>query len=797
MGTIDSLKSVLSQSALDALCEKFYILDAVHPELPGPNARIRNSPTDILQYLQINLSQLSIIAAAKVSHFEMLCRVHGFVPTVDLLKNWNDHFFWVDASVLPHSIPWHSSKTVNKDPHPTPNEFDTDVCNYLADNRAPFRKGHVIPLAGVNDQGGVVAQGVGNDNVNKGSGSAATSDQTEQSVPVVRIGGIDIEVDAEAQALVADKPNKFRKRKTVDGAGGSGHPSKRLREDHDTSRDAGASTDGNSLAVLQDLLDKSTLTAEISVTAAATAPFVTSSVTPTLSMRVVNDEVSSVVRSAVPDPVVLTMAVATTVVAGTSVPQPREVNEPTRASIFTDSTSAGNVGLDVTGPSQPAGNDISSESFYVSLDMDSETLHQTYVPKWDVLNESALDEPNIVGLKAQLSLKEAEPVEAIHIRSRIVDIEAGDAIQTGELKSLKERNAALESAAVAKDSEITKLTHDLSNLQLSYDDLSIKASTLECEKDKLVDHVSEPEATCFGLCDEVAGYKLFKEQVEAVQDEQVKVLSDCVAHIDSDLMYMALHMDEEFYPRYLTTIAGRRWILSRGLKLVIMKCLQSSEYLAAQGGALGRAIDKGMQDGLKAGVDHGRAGRGLDVIAAYDPSAEANFVFAVDALYAINFPLLAQLESWKDASMADIFDLLRLDGPVVETLEASQLQPSFEQLMVPIHWLEDQVVIGETSLSFALDVAHSRVQRLKGDAAACRLSFTDVMVPLLEPLSVRSLTGEASTSMVPSTAVTTTRLTTFVQASTIPLVPSTEVPPSPKIVFEEELDTMLEHASAP
>ncbi|GKB96884.1 hypothetical protein Tco_0983021, partial [Tanacetum coccineum] len=45
MGTINSLKSVLTQSVLDVLCEKFYIPDAVHPELPGPNARIRNSPT--------------------------------------------------------------------------------------------------------------------------------------------------------------------------------------------------------------------------------------------------------------------------------------------------------------------------------------------------------------------------------------------------------------------------------------------------------------------------------------------------------------------------------------------------------------------------------------------------------------------------------------------------------------------------------------------------------------------------------------------------------------------------------
>nr|GFA22701.1 hypothetical protein [Tanacetum cinerariifolium]GFA42791.1 hypothetical protein [Tanacetum cinerariifolium] len=107
-------------------------------------------------------------------------------------------------------------------------------------------------------------------------------------------------------------------------------------------------------------------------------------------------------------------------------------------------------------------------------------------------------------------------------------------------------------------------------------------------------------------------------------------------------------MDEEFYPHYLITIAEQRRILSRSLKLVIMKCLQSPGYLVVVGGALRRTIDKGMTDVLKAGVDHGRAERGLDVIVAYDPLAEANFVFAVDALRVISFPLLAQLESRKD-----------------------------------------------------------------------------------------------------------------------------------------------------
>nr|GFA39629.1 hypothetical protein [Tanacetum cinerariifolium] len=45
MGTIDSMKSVLTQSSLDALCKKFHIPDVVHPKLPGCNDRIRDSPT--------------------------------------------------------------------------------------------------------------------------------------------------------------------------------------------------------------------------------------------------------------------------------------------------------------------------------------------------------------------------------------------------------------------------------------------------------------------------------------------------------------------------------------------------------------------------------------------------------------------------------------------------------------------------------------------------------------------------------------------------------------------------------
>nr|GEV53138.1 transposase (putative), gypsy type [Tanacetum cinerariifolium] len=675
-------------------------------------------------------------------------------------------FFWVNASVFPLVVSWHSGQTLRKDLPPTPDEFSAEVCDFLADNPTPFRKfpEAFLCLVGISrhytldkncyptfwddkDEGGNATDvGVGNDDVNEGSDDATAMKNTEQSVHV---------------------------------------------GDHGTSRDTSVITVEKYLTALQDLLDKSILAAEIGVTAATTVPFVTSSVTLTPeheggedanSVSAANvrtkhpagrfvissdtpqnsnpiaadDKVSSVVRCTVPRsivsiPAVLTVAVATSVVAGTFISQPREVNEPTRASIFADSTSAGNVDLDAAGPSQPSGNDISSKSFYVSLDMDSEALRHAYLRAMEydqlfsdfnvgatcqtclsaevrmrlehvlrgkkrlearcVMQEKLLKEKDveIADLKARLSLKEAETVEAIRLRGQIADVEAAKPTRACQPKSLKEQNVALEFTAIAKDAKIGKLSQDLSQFQLSCDDLSIKASTFECEKDKLVD--------------------------------QVKTLSDCVAGMDSNLMELALYMDEEFYPRYLTTLAKWRWIFSRSVKLVIMKCLQSSEYMTTLGGAIGHAIKKGIQDGLSAGIDHGQEGRVLADVSASNPSAEANYFAVINDLHSVDFSLLAQLESRKDASIIDIIDLLHLEGSAAEALEGSQLQPSPKQLMVFIHRLEDQVVIRETSLSFSFEVAHNRVQTLRGDATAFRLPLTDAMVLLVEPLSVRSLTA--------------------------------------------------------
>ncbi|GKA86044.1 hypothetical protein Tco_0807755 [Tanacetum coccineum] len=816
-----------------------------------------------------------------------------YTKPLDSLKKWNDRFFWVDASVFPLTVPWHSAKSLRKDSPPAPDEFSAEACDFLADNPAPFKKFPKVFLCLVgisryytldensyptfwdDEDGGAEMDlfafihhadptkvKIGEREIMEGDiplleltkdrvVPLAATEHTVHNGHVVYFGGIEILEDDEAQALVADKPKKLKKRKTADGVGGFGLPPKKLREDHGTSGDASATTAGKSLTVLQDLLDKSILATGVGATTAATIPLVTSSVAPIpeheggeyvdfvsaanvrtrrlaerfvissdthdSNANVADDEVSSFVRSIVPSssipiPAILTTTVATTVVTGTSIPRPRDVNEATHASIFADSTSAGNVDPDAAGPSQPSGNDISSESFYVSLDMDSEALHQSYVPKWDVLNDSLLDDSNVcrsvvdqvappvffsqlrvmkydqlfsdfnVGAARQTCLStevrmrlehllmgkkrlegkcgtqekllKERDLEIADLKARLSLKVAEEAARACELGSLKKQSVALESTAAAKDAKIAKLSQDLSQLQLSCDDLSIKSSTSSARKINLL--VSSLEVICYELRGEVSGYQLFKERIEEMQDAQVKVLSDRVASMDSNLMALVLHMDEEFFPRFLTTLAGRRWILSRGARLLVVKCLHSPEYMTALGGAIGHAIKKGKQDGLATGIDHGQAGRVLADVATYDPSAEANYLAAINDLHSVDFSLLAQLESQKDASIIDIMDLLHLE--------------------------EDQVVIREISLSDSLEVAHNHVQRLKGDDTACRLSLTDAMVPFVEPLSIRSLTGEVSTSEVP--AVTTALPTASSQTNIFLPGPSFDVPPSPRIVSE-------------
>ncbi|GKC51287.1 hypothetical protein Tco_1074032 [Tanacetum coccineum] len=164
------LEIAVSTISLEYLLEftsEYGITEDLHPELPGLGDRIVDFPKgkvgvytkffefanfrlpisqflfDILGHYQIHLSQLSVIGAAKVGHFEINCRVLHIIPSLNLfrvvyiplfnagwmlfskrpgkntpqcntkpldsLKNWNNQFFWVDERVFPTVVDWRIS----------------------------------------------------------------------------------------------------------------------------------------------------------------------------------------------------------------------------------------------------------------------------------------------------------------------------------------------------------------------------------------------------------------------------------------------------------------------------------------------------------------------------------------------------------------------------------------------------------------------------------------------------------------------------------------------------------------
>ncbi|GJR78643.1 hypothetical protein Tco_0580476 [Tanacetum coccineum] len=301
-------------------------------------------------------------------------------------------------------------------------------------------------------------------------------------------------------------------------------------------------------------------------------------------------------------------------------------------------------------------------------------------------------------------------MEAARLRAQVVAMEKAHA---DKVNILHHDNATLEREKSTFNDKIMKLQSSFFAKDVKAKELAATAAIAKSQNDSLDDQVNILE----GTCSELRG--------------QMRVMLDKLAKLEVDLIEMALHLEEKFYPHLLIVIAGRKWLLTHDLKLFITKCLNSTEYLVALGAAISRATEKGMQVGLEAGIEHGKQGRRLEELVAYNPSAEEDYNTALRELRAVEFSLLADLKSNKDASIEAVMNLLRLSDPLANLHEMSGLQPD--------------------------------------NIAKHRSALAGVFSPLAEPFSVQSLTGAANTSdVMPSAAVTTISLsTTFASASTI------------------------------
>ncbi|GJV83139.1 hypothetical protein Tco_1523037 [Tanacetum coccineum] len=244
----------------------------------------------------------------------------------------------------------------------------------------------------------------------------------------------------------------------------------------------------------------------------------------------------------------------------------------------------------------------------------------------------------IENLKAQLLLKEAENAEAIRLHAEASKFKAIEKSLQDEVKILRDHNTTLEKEKSELDVKVVDLA------------ASVK--------------VHELETSSAGLQEKVTAYEDCMGKLEEFQDERMRVVDDKFNNLYADFVEISLHLEDKFYPHLLTTIAGRRWLLTYDMKLAIIKCLHSPEYLSALGVAISKGIEKGIQDGLATGITHGLERRVLKDVVAFNPSAESDYISALQELQDVNFSLLAELKS----ALRDVF------VPLVEPLSSVALE---------------------------------------------------------------------------------------------------------------------------
>ncbi|GJT78637.1 hypothetical protein Tco_1045362 [Tanacetum coccineum] len=396
-----------------------------------------------------------------------------------------------------------------------------------------------------------------------------------------------------------------------------------------------------------------------------------------------------------------------------------------------------NVGItpisDVVGSSQLETSKGSDDSFYELPALNSAEICLESEVRSRAEHELELKEKLKGKYDARGMLLKEKDLEILRLKSLLVEeAEKAERAKTAEVVRLRGQVSALtgevsvlKSTIAQKDTDISLLDSRATYLKSALDDSKAACAearslitSLTSERDRLTSEVSTFHTA----------FQDFKEKAEAQQEEQAQVLYNCVVELEAHVMDVSSHLDWGFYPAYLTTLAGRRWFLTHGIQLAVLKCFKSPEYQGILGNALGCVMDFGMQEGLEVGYEHGVAGTPLSVVEAYNPEATRTSYFdAVRALEDVDFPLVNLLKSKKDARMDEVLDCFILDRPLADLPEAAHLQLCLEHLSVPIHHSNDKAILGETYLSFALLNFHSRAEGAKKHVAALRQLMMEIV----------------------------------------------------------------------
>ncbi|GJU68856.1 hypothetical protein Tco_1255115 [Tanacetum coccineum] len=250
------------------------------------------------------------------------------------------------------------------------------------------------------------------------------------------------------------------------------------------------------------------------------------------------------------------------------------------------------------------------------------------------------------------------------------------------------------------------------------------------------------------------------EEFKKYEDDRVE--QRCT-EMDARLDKLSVDFDEELYPHMLTAIVGRRWVIRHGMRLAIMKCGETLELRQAFENVVSAGLVKGMSEDLEHGIEHGKAGRDLEVVEAYDSEAHSKYLKALQELKDLKYPLVDQLECLKDAHMELIMASLHLESDSGE--DAPQwirdLRPSISQLKIHVYpvvrdprnpWAIKEDILLEDAIAAKV----SRTEKKKKCRVVCRTHGVDsahharsdgvlVSAHIVAPQGLAILLADAST----------------------------------------------------
>ncbi|GJV57821.1 hypothetical protein Tco_1458826 [Tanacetum coccineum] len=565
MGNITDIKYVLSQKNLDIFYKNFHIPDEVHPLLPSRNQTIHEMPTGkigvytrFFEFSNFRLP-LSTFLVDVLSGVVLLFYVNS--------KNKG----WMSFS----KRPGHDAVCYTK---PLDSLKEMDLLTFI--RTADPTKVRIGERQRGDDEPKLLDTTIG---------------RVVLLLPVAPAHG-ESELEDSVDRLFDEEGNDDQAEQGDSASGGQGkrksviinsdepsHPAKKLRKDHEIP--VGTSVSGKSMPAIQRLLAGAVQNVAVRGEPVPSFPFVTSSVSTTperederhtdtlaganlrtltapqrfvISLdsshhsghHIAETEVDSLIRSSAP---AMTIATTITVTAGAATVVKEAVVKPSlfaTGSSFVGGTESIPIGFsDLTDCREMM---TLSAEVRMRAEYNIKERRRLKSVVDDQVEVLKVKEEEVKDLRARLLLNGAEAAEAIRLRAKASKFETVEKSLQDEIRSLKERNAALEKEKGELGVRVVDLSTSVKAREQEVVALDVAVTTVKLQNDRLID-----------------------------QDERMKEVNDKFDKLDVDVIEMALHLEERFYPHLLTTIVGRKWLLTHGMKLAIAKCLHSPEYLSA------------------------------------------------------------------------------------------------------------------------------------------------------------------------------------------------------------------------